>query len=150
MARTKKNNGKKIAGVEVKSPTSQTPTRAPAMVPTVRRIALTAIEPVYWVVIMTRTVKMAQLSWGKGRTWVRYKDRVPAKLIFIPCLTRTSRNTDPSGHCRFRADERRWFRTAAVLTAQKYTTRPSRNQTIKISRKAAKAQRKDRSGITPQ
>src|ERR1700756_619159 len=85
---------------------------------------------------MTRTVKIAQLSWGKGRTWVRYKARVPAKPIFIPCLTRKSRNTLPSGHCHFRADERRWFWAAAVLTAQTYTTRPSRNQRIKISRKA--------------
>src|SRR6202011_4231091 len=85
-----KRTGRKISGVDVKSLTNQTPTRAPATVPVTRIIPLKAIEPTNCALIITRTVSIAQLSFGKRNSCVQNKASTPAKPILIPYRTRKS------------------------------------------------------------
>src|SRR5260370_30836276 len=103
MATHRKIRGKTMVGVDAKFPTSQTPANALAMVTATRITALTAIEPTYWEVVITSTVRMAQLSCGNRKTWVTSKASSPAIPTLIPFRTRRSPNKSCKGQCHFRS-----------------------------------------------
>src|SRR6202453_3018788 len=79
-----KTIGRKIAGVDVKLPTNQIPTRAPTMVPNARIHALTALAPTYLGNIRISEVKTAQDGCSRRSTCVENNVSVAAKPSLIP------------------------------------------------------------------
>ena len=76
---------------------------APPMVPVIRITAFNAIEPTNGEVVITSTVRIAQLSCGKRKSWVASNADSPASPVFIPFLTARSPKKSCSGQCHFRS-----------------------------------------------
>ena len=76
---------------------------APAMVPEIRITAFSAIEPTNWEVVITNTVRIAQLSCGNRKSWVTSNADNPASPTLIPFLTPRWEKKPGSGQCHFRS-----------------------------------------------
>src|ERR1700722_16603074 len=89
-----KSKRRKKTGLEAYVPTSQIPRSAPPIVPTHRRIALSAVDPTKWEFIMTRVVRTAQFGCSSLSTRATYKESKEPRLSLIPYRTRKSENSE--------------------------------------------------------